>query len=95
MLQAPEMQKGHDVAEASVDDVELVAVDVSSLLPGSLSDPSQRPIVEAAGQDAEDLCVASTSKGHRCKRRRQHCCFCTHHYDTTASQKFMLQLYEQ
>ena len=95
MLQAPEMQKGHDVAQASADDVESFVGDVSSLLPGSLADPSQRPIVEAAGQDTEDLCVASTSKGHRCKRRRQHGCFCTHHYEATASQKFMLQLYEQ
>ena len=95
MLRAPEMQTGQDIAKASVEDVESLAVDVSSLLPGSLSDPSQRPIVEAAGQNAEDLCVASTSKGHRCKRRHQHGCFCTHHYDTTASQKFMLQLYEQ
>ena len=73
---------------------ELQRQDVSKLLPGSVSEPTQRPILHSCSDGAEELCMARTQKASRCKNQRSIGSFCKKHYDEAQSQKYCMKLFD-
>lgn len=92
MLRAPSSQNSNVVPAEILSEVR--PDDACDLLPGSVTESSQRPVVEAAGQEKEVLCMSTTLRGDRCKRKRTHGCFCSHHFEISSNEKWSLQLYE-
>ncbi|CAL1161178.1 unnamed protein product [Cladocopium goreaui] len=92
MLRAPSSQNSNVVPAEILSEVR--PDDACDLLPGSVTESSQRAVVEAAGQEKEVLCMSTTLRGDRCKRKRTHGCFCSHHFEISSTEKWSLQLYE-
>ena len=92
MLRAPSSQNSNVVPAEILSEVR--PDDACDLLPGSVTESSQRAVVEAAGQEKEVLCMSTTLRGDRCKRKRTHGCFCSHHCEISSTEKWSLQLYE-
>ena len=56
------------------------------MVPGSLRDKKQKPVLESCSQDMEKICLASTVSGLRCSKRRCKGHFCTVHAKLAASE---------
>ena len=63
-------------------------------MPGALVQGKDLPILDTVGQEKQTMCMASTNKGQRCKRRRTHGSFCAHHYDLASSTKWSMTLFD-
>ena len=65
-----------------------------NVLPGSLRDSSQKPILESCSQFVEDRCLAAKNNGQRCSKRRASGNFCTLHLKLAGSQNSKDNLFD-
>ena len=64
------------------------------LLPGAFVEGKDFPILDTVGQDKQSLCMATTNQGKRCRRKRTHGSFCSHHHELAASPKWTMTLFD-
>ena len=85
MLKPPQLAAS-STGVAPSQEAEMPLLDCQSMVPGSLRDKKQKPVLESCSQDMEKNCLASTVSGLRCSKRRCAGHFCTVHAKLAASE---------